>query len=159
MLTKRDACGKMFTEGGGHVFNRKPLMTIIKEIERIIKEKKYTVRSLEQELDRAGYDEITRGKIYRTFYTKDGRQFFLNSADETIEAVLTVLGLTSEDIMRNIVNKDNSIYTGELKEIMDWANKPEAEPYLKLAYAQYKKKLMELEVERIQKALGVNSPK
>ena len=141
------------------MFNRKPLMSIIKEIERLIKEKKYTIRSLEQELDRAGYDEITRGKIYRTFYTKDGRQFFLNSADETIEAVLTVLGITSEDVMRNIIHEDDMVYTGELKEIMDWVHRPEAEPYLKLAYAQYKTHLMAQEVERMQKALGVTSPK
>jgi len=142
----------MKPKGGGRMFNRKPLMLIVKEIERIMRERDYSIRSLEQELDRCGYGDITRGKIYRTFYTKDGRQFFLNSADETIEAVLTVLGLTSEDIMKNIVGGEKQ-YTGELKEIMEWTKTQEAEPYLKLAYTKYKAKQMEIEAERIEKSL------
>ena len=141
------------------MFNRRPLMLIIKEIESRIKEKEYSVRSLEYELDKRGYKNINRGRIFRTFYTKEGAQAFLNGADDTIEGVLTVLGTTSEDLMRDIICKEESKYPEEIREIMEFIKKPEALPYLKLAYAQYKAKQAELYVEKIERELINPSPK
>jgi len=149
----------MGQEGGVPMYNRRPLLTIVKAIERKIKERDYSIRSLEQELDKKGYDKITRGKIFRTFYTKDGRQFFLNSADDTIEAVLDVLGMTAEDVMRDILQREENEYPEDVKEIFKFARKPEALPYLRLAYAQYKAREAELEVERIKEELSKSSPK
>lgn len=141
------------------MFNRRPLMLIIKEIENKIKEKEFSVRSLEYELDKRGYKEINRGRIYRTFYIKEGAQSFLNGTDDTIEGVLTVLGITSEDLMRDIIRREESNYPEDVKEIMEFVRKPEAIPYLKLAYAQYRAKQAALEVERIEKELSDTSPK
>ena len=114
------------------MYNRRPLLMIIKEIENKIKEKEFSVRSLEWELDRHGFKNINRGKIYRTFYTKDDGQYFLNSADDTIEAVLTILGLTAEDLMREIIKKEEDKYPEDIKEIMEFVHSPESLPYLKL---------------------------
>ena len=97
--------------------------------------------------------------IYRTFYTKDDAQYFLNSADDTIEAVLTVLGITSEDLMQSIISKEEETYPDEIKEIMEFVRKPESMPYLKLAYAQYKVNVAEENVKRLEAAILNQSPK
>ena len=141
------------------MYNRRPLLLIIKEIEKRIKEKDFSVRSLEWELNERGFKNINRGKIYRTFYTKDDAQYFLNSADDTIEAVLTVLGITSEDLMQSIISKEEETYPDEIKEIMEFVRKPESMPYLKLAYAQYKVNIAEENVKRLEQAILNQSPK
>ena len=141
------------------MYNRRPLLLIIKEIEKRIKEKDFSVRSLEWELNERGFKNINRGKIYRTFYTKDDAQYFLNSADDTIEAVLTVLGITSEDLMQSIISKEEETYPDEIKEIMEFVRKPESMPYLKLAYAQYKVNVAEENVKRLEQAILNQSPK
>lgn len=141
------------------MYNRRPLLLIIKEIEKRIKEKDFSVRSLEWELNERGFKNINRGKIYRTFYTKDDAQYFLNSADDTIEAVLTVLGITSEDLMQSIISKEEETYPDEIKEIMEFVHKPESMPYLKLAYAQYKVNIAEENVKRLEQAILNQSPK
>lgn len=141
------------------MYNRRPLLMIIKEIENKIKEKEFSVRSLEWELDRHGFKNINRGKIYRTFYTKDDGQYFLNSADDTIEAVLTILGLTAEDLMREIIKKEENKYPEDIKEIMDFVHSPESLPYLKLAYAQYKANIAQDNVKRLREAILNQSPK
>lgn len=141
------------------MYNRRPLLLIIKEIEKRIKEKDFSVRSLEWELSQRGFNNINRGKIYRTFYTKDDAQYFLNSADDTIEAVLTVLGITSEDLMQSIISKEEETYPDEIKEIMEFVRKPESMPYLKLAYAQYKVNVAEENVKRLEQAILNQSPK
>ena len=141
------------------MYNRRPLLMIIKEIENKIKEKEFSVRSLEWELDRHGFKNINRGKIYRTFYTKDDGQYFLNSADDTIEAVLTILGLTAEDLMRTIIKKEEDKYPEDIKEIMDFVHSPESLPYLKLAYAQYKANIAQDNVKRLREAILNQSPK
>ena len=141
------------------MYNRRPLLMIIKEIENKIKEKEFSVRSLEWELDRHGFKNINRGKIYRTFYTKDDGQYFLNSADDTIEAVLTILGLTAEDLMREIIKKEEDKYPEDIKEIMEFVHSPESLPYLKLAYAQYKANIAQDNVKRLREAILNQSPK
>lgn len=141
------------------MYNRRPLLMIIKEIENKIKEKEFSVRSLEWELDRHGFKNINRGKIYRTFYTKDDGQYFLNSADDTIEAVLTILGLTAEDLMREIIKKEEDKYPEDIKEIMEFVHSPESLPYLKLAYAQYKANIAQDNVKRLREAVLNQSPK
>lgn len=130
------------------------LLRIVSEIKTIMEEKGLSSRELSEMCNKAGYDAVTRSKILRAFYITEGRQFFLNNTDDTIEAVLSTLGYTGDDVLKRILDKDNDLTnvfheTDLPQEVINFIRSKEAEPYLKLAYAQYqnveaKKKLEEL---------------
>ena len=107
---------------------RRPLMLIVKEITRRLKSRGYSIRGLEKDLKEIGFDDINRGKLIRLFYTSDkNQQDFLNNCDDTIEAVLTLLNITEEDLFMAVLNKSivgDAGFPGFLKD-------PDAKPLLK----------------------------
>lgn len=130
------------------------MLRIVKEIKKIMEEQRLSSRKLTDLCNQTGH-KTTRSKILRAFYTDEGKQFFLNNTDDTIEAVLSTLNLSGDDILKRILDEDNNIthivsQTELPQEIINFIRTKEAEPYLKLAYAQYKKAEAQKEVERIQ---------
>lgn len=134
---------------------RRLLIRIVSEIRKIMQEKELSSRQLSEMCEKKGYPGATRSKILRAFYITDGRQNFLNNTDDTIEATLDTLGYTGDDILNRILDEDNDIInvfhqTGLPQEVINFIRKPEAEPYLRLAYAQYKNNMAKKEMEEIQ---------
>lgn len=144
---------------------RRPLMLIVKEITHNLKQHGYSIRALENDLANKGCGDISRGKLIRLFYTSEkNQQAFLNSTDDTIEAVLTLLNITSKDLFSSIMNqyyKENNIYqhfedNEELKNkkgFIEFLKNPDAMPYLKRAYKQYTQDQIREELEQIRKEL------
>lgn len=137
---------------------RRLLVRIVEEIRRVFGERGISSRELSELCGKHGYDKITRSKILRAFYVEEGRQFFLNNTDDTIEGVLDVLGVTGDDILERILKEDNDP-TKEIpgtnlpQEVIEFIKTKEAEPYLKLAYAQYKTQQNKKELERLQQEI------
>ena len=134
---------------------RRLLIRIVSEVRKIMQEKELSSRQLSEMCDKKGYHGVTRSKILRAFYVTDNRQNFLNNTDDTIEATLDTLGYTGDDILNRILDEDNDIinvfHQTELQqEVINFIRKPEAEPYLRLAYAQYKNNMAKKEMEEIQ---------
>lgn len=140
------------------------LLRVVSEIRQIMLEKRLSSRELEEACKKKGFKKVTRSKIIRAFYIEEGRQFFLNNTDDTIEGVLAATGYTGNDILKRLLNEGNRNFVrdgeGTLpREISDWAKTKEAEPYLKLAYAQYKRAQADKEYERLRKELLEPNPK
>lgn len=134
------------------------LIRIVSEIKKIMSERKMSSRELAELCEKKGFTGVTRSKILRAFYVEDGRQFFLNNTDDTIEAALTVLGYTGDDVLKRILDEDNDIInvhvTSNLpQEIVNFIRSTEAEPYLKLAYAQYKNVKAQEELKMLQEKI------
>ena len=146
------------TERGETMYNRRPIMDIMSLIHSIIKEKGYSARSMSESMEALGF-ESNRGKIDRAFYSGKDKQVYIQNLDDTIEGVLAVFGMTAEDLYEILLKKERESIPDELQEIVAFTRKPEAIPYLKLAYAQYKAKKASQEVERMQRALKITSPK
>lgn len=137
---------------------RRLLIRIAKEIRQIMEEKGLSSRQLSEMCEKKGYKDVTRSKILRAFYVDEGRQFFLNNTDDTIEGVLDTLGYTGDDILKRILDKDNDIvnifHQTELpQEVINFLRSKEAEPYIRLAFAQYKSDKIKKELEVLRKQL------
>ena len=137
---------------------RRLLVRIVTEIRKIMTERGISSRELADLCAKKGFNTVTRSKILRAFYVTEGRQFFLNNTDDTIEAALTVLGYTGDDLLKRIFEKDENIVyvqneTELPQEVINFIRTKEAEPYLKLAYAQYKNMLAQKELENIQREI------
>ena len=139
------------------------LLRIMDEIRRVMIEKRLSSRELSERCQKLGYTKVTRSKIIRALYLSPGRQYFLNNTDDTIEGVLAALGYTGDDILKRVLATEERLKIRRSedtlpKEIADFIKTKEAEPYLKLAYAQYKKVQAQRELERLQKELAVDEP-
>ena len=126
---------------------RRPIMPIVKEITRRLKLNNYSIRKIESDLKRSGISDISRGKLIRLFYTSEkNNQDFLNSVDDTIEAVLNLLDLTSKDLYQSLLDQ----YTGNTTEMSRFIQDPDATPYLKEAYNKYKADKLEKQIQELQ---------
>ena len=133
------------------------LVRIVTEIRKIMIERGVSSRQLEKMCNNLGYP-VTRSKILRAFSVENAKQSFLNNTDDTIEATLIAFGCTGEDILNRILHEDDLFNFDPLQshlsdDLIAFVNSPEAVPYLKLAYAQYKAKLAKKEIEDLQHVL------
>lgn len=129
---------------------RRPILEVVREISRRLKLKGYSIRRVEADLKKIGITNINRGKIIRLFYVSEkNNQDFLNNADDTIEAVLTLLDLTSQDIYQTLLEQCTEYDT----EMINFIQSPEATPYLKQAYNQYKADKLEGEIKQLQEQI------
>ena len=129
---------------------RRPILEVVREISRRLKLRGYSIRRVEADLKKIGITNINRGKIIRLFYVSEkNNQDFLNNADDTIEAVLTLLDLTSQDIYQTLLEQCTDYNT----EMIDFIQTPEAVPYLKQAYNQYKADKLESEIKQLQEQI------
>ena len=129
---------------------RRPILEVVREISRRLKLKGYSIRRVEADLKKIGINNINRGKIIRLFYVSGkNNQDFLNNADDTIEAVLTLLDLTSQDIYQTLLEQSTEYDT----EMINFIQNPEAVPYLKQAYSQYKADKLESEIKQLQEQI------
>ena len=129
---------------------RRPILEVVREISRRLKLRGYSIRRFEADLKKIGITNINRGKIIRLFYVSEkNNQDFLNNADDTIEAVLTLLDLTSQDIYQTLLEQCTDYNT----EMIDFIQTPEAVPYLKQAYNQYKADKLESEIKQLQEQI------
>lgn len=133
------------------MITRRLLVRIVTEIKKIMDEKDVSSRELEDMCKKNGFPTVTRSKILRAFYVGNGKQFFLNSTDTTIEAVLTSLGYTGDDVIDRIVKTDNHVEVScnVSNEIREFVQNQEAVPYLKMAYTQFKLNQAKIEFEKI----------
>lgn len=132
------------------------MIRIVSEIKKIMDEKHLSSRDLEAICEKHGFKGVTRSKIIRAFYTGEGRQFFLNSTDDTINAVLTSLGYTGDDILKRLLYGNLELANGDgtfNKELREFLKNDNFIPYLKLAYAQCKADETKKELEKIQEQL------
>ena len=126
---------------------RRPIMPIVKEVTRRLKLNNYSIRRIESDLKQAGISDISRGKLIRLFYTSEkNNQDFLNSVDDTIEAVLNLLGITSKDLYQSLLDQ----YRGNTTEMSRFIQDPDAMPYLKEAYNKYKADKLEKQIQELQ---------
>lgn len=131
---------------------RRPIMKIVKEVTRKLRLKGYSIRKIEEELLNLGFNNINRGKLIRTFYTSNkNQQEYLNSVDDTIEAVLTWLDLTEEDLFISLL--DQSSESRIPKDISDFIRDPDGMIYLREAYKKYKADKLEKEIEAIREQI------
>lgn len=136
---------------------RRLLLRIVTEIKTLMEEKELSSRELAEMCNKRGFEGVTRSKILRAFYTGENRQFFLNNTDDTIEAVLTTLGYTGEDILDRILRKDNKVNDVVERtpvEIIDFVRDKKSIPYLKMAYAEYKLNGAREEYERLKEQIA-----
>ena len=143
-------------KGDDIVVTRRLLLRIVTEIKTLMEEKELSSRELAEMCNEKGFEGVTRSKILRAFYTGENRQFFLNNTDDTIEAVLTTLGYTGEDILDRILQKDNEVNDVVERtpvEIINFVKDKKSIPYLKMAYAEYKLNGAREEYERLKKQI------
>ena len=141
---------------------RRLLIRIVTEIKTIMVERGLSSRQLAELCNEKGYDKVTRSKILRAFYVENKKQFFLNNTDDTIEGVLATLGFTGDDVLHRILEDDKEDTnpfknSGLSEEVIEFIQNKEAEPYLRLAYAQYQNKKVQAELERLQKEINQNN--
>ena len=129
-------------------FNRRPVSMITKEIYKIIKERNYSIRSISDDAQKLGYEYMNRGVVNRNFYEGADKQLFVTKLDDYIEAILAVVGLTSEDLFERLITNQN-ISPAIPKEISNFLNEEDALPYIKMAYIQYEKDKLEKELQAI----------
>ena len=135
-------------ERGDCMDNRRPVKQILVEIKRKMEQKKLGSVAL-SELIEANGRSVGRGKIDRLFYGGVNRSVYVDAIDDTVEAILEVFGMTTEDLFKSILNEDSKVRTQEEKELIDFALDEKARPYLKVAMAQYKIKRAEEELEKL----------
>ena len=128
--------------------NRRPVSRITREIYKIIKEKNYSIRSISDKAQKLGYDYMNRGVVNRNFYEGVDKQLFITKLDDYIEAILAVVGLTSDDLFERLLT-NTEINPSIPKEISNFVNNEEALPYIKIAYIQYKKDKLEKELQAL----------
>ena len=149
-MTNLTFCVKIAVERGLQMGTRRPILEVVREISRRLKLRGYSIRRVEADLKKIGITNINRGKIIRLFYVSEkNNQDFLNNADDTIEAVLTLLDLTSQDIYQTLLEQCTDYNT----EMIDFIQTPEAVPYLKQAYNQYKADKLESEIKQLQEQI------
>lgn len=141
---------------------RRLLVRIVTEIKTIMVERGLSSRQLAELCNENGYDKVTRSKILRAFYVESNKQFFLNNTDDTIEGVLSTLGFTGDDVLHRILEEDKEDpnpfkNSGLPEEVINFIQTKEAEPYLQLAYAQYKNMKIKKEMQRLQEKISQNN--
>ena len=135
------------------MYNRRPLNAIFEVIRKEIKTKNWSILRFADEAQKRGFDNITRGKVQRTFWPDEGANSYINHLDDYIECALTIIGLTSDDILNKVIQTDRRGIPKDLLDVIEWSRRPEALPYLKLAYAQFKLDEATREANRIKKEI------
>ncbi len=128
--------------------NRRPVSKVVTEVYKIIKEKNYSIRSISDKAQRAGFDYMNRGVVGRNFYEGAEKQLFIKKLDDYIEAILTVTGFTNDDLFKRIIRPE-LLDSGIQEEIALFIRNPDSLPYIKMAYIQYKKDKLEEELRNL----------
>ncbi len=130
--------------------NRRPVSEIMAKVKEVIKENGYGALSLSDKIVSTGIKkDMNRGRIERAFYHGVNQLSYVQSLDDTLEAILTLFGLDSKDIYLMLLNNDTKGYSEEEKMFMEFVKDPKAKPFIKLAMAQYKLKQAEDEIKKI----------
>ena len=128
--------------------DRRPIGKIVAEVYKIIKERNYSIRSIADKAQEIGFKYMNRGVVDRNFYEGAEKQLFIKKLDDYIEAILTVVGLTNEDLFKRAIEEE--ITDGIInRDIIRFVRNPESLPYIKMAYIQYKKDKLEEELQNI----------
>ena len=135
--------------------SRRPVGKVITEVYKIIKEKNYSIRSISEKAQSIGCDYMNRGVVGRNFYEGADKQLFIKKLDDYIEAILTVTGLTNDDLFRRIIRGDieNEMIQ---RDVIGFINNPESIPYIKMAYIQYKRDKLEEELRDLKLKMDNN---
>lgn len=148
-------CYNCRAKGVWIMYRRRPVREIVDKIRELIKEKNYGALSLANKIQSLGISEdVNRGRIERAFYSGQSKLSYIASLDETIEAVLTVFGLTNEDLYNMLLDNPPEIKFDLGDEMLEFVNNPEAVPFLKNALTQYKIHKAEQEIEKLRKELN-----
>ena len=141
------------TKGVNVMYNRRPLNAIFDVIRKEIKDKNWSILRFADEAQKRGFDKITRGKVQRTFWPEQGANSYINHLDDYIECALTIIGLTTDDVLNKVIQTDRRGIPKDLLDVIEWSRRPEALPYLKLAHAQFKLDEAKREAEQVKKEI------
>jgi hypothetical protein len=134
--------------------SRRPVEQILKDIKRRMEKRKLGSVALSDLIEATdGCKKVGRGKIDRLFYPGINRSVYVDTIDDTLESILTVFGITIEDVFDSILGRAKKDLSEEEMEIHEFVNNPEAIPYIKIAMKQYKIKKAQEEIERLQKEM------
>ena len=150
-LTKQKIRVTITTQKGVAMMERRrPISEIMAKIKEIIKQNGYGAASLSDKIVDTGIKpDMNRGRIERAFYHGVNQLSYVQSLDDTLEAILTLFGLTTDDIYRMLLNKEPEYVDEEERALVEFAKDPNTRQYMKLAIAQYKVKKAQEELEKI----------
>lgn len=132
------------------MYRRKPVTEIVEKIRELIKKNSYGALSLSNKIKSTGIrPDMNPGRIERAFYQSVNRLSYVKSLDDTIDAVLTLFGLTNEDLYKMLLEGNVEEFDKEEKEFMKLIKDPEARPFLRLAMAQYQLRKIEKEIGKL----------
>ena len=151
MLTKQKVRVIITTQKGvATMVNRRPVSEIMAKIKELIKQNGYGAASLSDRIVDTGIKpDMNRGRIERAFYHGVNQLSYVQSLDDTLEAILTLFGLTSDDIYRMLLRKEFEYKDEEERICVEFARNPETRQFVKVAMAQYKLKKAQEELEKL----------
>ncbi len=134
--------------------NRRPISEIMAKIKEIIKQNGYGAASLSDKIVDSGIKpDMNRGRIERAFYHGVNQLSYVQSLDDTLEAILTLFGLTTDDVYRMLLKKEPEYMDEEERLYVEFARDPETRQFMKIAMAQYKLKMAQEELEKLNKEI------
>lgn len=132
------------------MYRRRPISEIMLKVKQLIKKNGYGALSLSDKIVSSGIrPDMNRGRIERAFYHGVNQLSYVQSLDDTLESILTLFGLTNDDLYEMLLNDNLEGMSEEDKMCIDFAKNPQARPFIKLAMAQYKLKQAEKELEKL----------
>lgn len=132
------------------MYRRRPVSEIMLKVKQLIKKNGYGALSLSDKIVSSGIrPDMNRGRIERAFYHGVNQLSYVQSLDDTLESILTLFGLTNEDLYEMLLNDNLEGMSEEDNMCIDFAKNPQARPFIKLAMAQYKLKQAEKELEKL----------
>ena len=132
------------------MYRRRPVTEIVNKIRELIKKNEYGSLSLSNKIVSTGINKsMNHGRIERAFYQGVNKLSYVKSLDDTIESVLTLFGLTCEDLYTMLLEDSTKGFDKEQREFLEFIGNPDAKPFIKIAMAKYKIKKLEDEVNGI----------